>query len=49
MIARALDPAVQGAAAARTTTELTEDALFDVTAVGEVCWPDYVVGTKPKR
>ena len=48
MIARALDPAVQGAGAARSTTELTEDSLFDVTAVGEVCWPDYVVGPKKK-
>lgn len=48
MIARALDPAVQGAAAARSTTDLTEDSLFDVTAVGDVCWPDYVVGPKKK-
>ena len=48
MIARALDPAVQGAGAARSTTELTEDTLFDVTAVGEVCWPDHVVGPKKK-
>ena len=48
MIARALDPTVQGAAAARSTTDLTEDSLFDVTAVGEVCWPDYVVGPRKK-
>jgi len=48
MIARALDPTVQGAAAARSTTDLTEDSLFDVTMVGEICWPDYVVGPKRK-
>jgi hypothetical protein len=47
MIVRALDPAVQGAAA-RSTTELTEDSLFDVTAVGDVCWPDYVVVPRRK-
>jgi hypothetical protein len=48
MIARALDPSVQGSAAARSTTDLTEDSLFDVTMAGEVCWPDYVVVPKKK-
>jgi hypothetical protein len=42
-IARALDPTVQGAAAARATTEIDEDAIFDVAAPGDVCWPDYAV------
>jgi Met-zincin/Domain of unknown function (DUF5117)/Domain of unknown function (DUF5118) len=46
-IARALDPTVQATAgAARTATELSDDALFDVTSSSELCWPDYVV--KPK-
>jgi len=43
-IARALDPAVQGAAAgARSSTDLSDDSLFDVSGVTDVCWPDYVV------
>jgi len=46
-IARALDPTVQGAAAARSTTELDDGAMFDVTTASDVCWPDYVV--TPKR
>jgi uncharacterized protein DUF4953/uncharacterized protein DUF5117/uncharacterized protein DUF5118 len=43
-IARALDPTVQTTpAGTRTTTELQEDALFDVTTATDVCWPDYAV------
>jgi hypothetical protein len=42
-IARALDPTVQAAAAARPTTDLDESSIFDVTAPGDLCWPDYVV------
>ena len=43
-IARALDPTVQGAAlGARTSTDLSEDALFDVTLAADQCWPDYAV------
>ncbi|CAN5755625.1 hypothetical protein BH24ACI5_BH24ACI5_22370 [soil metagenome] len=41
-IARALDPSVQ-AAAVRSTTDLTDDPLFDVTMAADACWPDYVV------
>jgi hypothetical protein len=47
-IARALDPSVQAAAAARSTTDLAdEDSMFDVTTASDVCWPDYIV--RPKR
>ena len=46
-IARALDPTFQPAAP-RSTTELTEPDLFDVTGSLDVCWPDYVV-TPVKR
>jgi hypothetical protein len=47
-IARALDPSVQAAAAARSTTDLAdEDSMFDVTSGSDICWPDYVV--RPKR
>jgi hypothetical protein len=47
-IARALDPTVQSAAAARSTTDLSdEDSMFDVTSGSDVCWPDYIV--RPKR
>jgi hypothetical protein len=43
-IARALDPAVQGAATgARSGTDVSDDSLFDVSSVTDVCWPDYVV------
>ena len=43
-IARALDPTVQATAGgARASTELADDALFDVTAGTEMCWPDYAV------
>jgi hypothetical protein len=42
-IARALDPTVQAAAASRPTTDLDESSIFDVTAPGDLCWPDYVV------
>jgi hypothetical protein len=49
MIVRALDPTVQAGAAARPTTDLTdENSLFDVTMAGEVCWPDYVVVPRKK-
>jgi hypothetical protein len=49
-IARALDPTVQGTAAARTTTDLEDDgALFDVTSATDVCWPDYVVKPKTRQ
>jgi hypothetical protein len=47
-IARALDPSVQAAAAPRTTTDFDEGAIFDVTAVTDACWPDYVVLPKKK-
>ena len=44
LIARALDPSVQAApGTARTTTDLTEPSLFDVTISSDLCWPDYVV------
>ena len=47
-IARALDPTVQAAAGARSTTDLTdEEAMFDVTSGSDVCWPDYIV--RPKK
>lgn len=45
-IARALDPSVQASAAPRTTTDLTDGSLFDVTMPSDLCWPDYVVGKK---
>ncbi len=45
-IARALDPTVQAAAAARSTTDLDEGSIFDVTTATDVCWPDYVVVKK---
>jgi hypothetical protein len=46
-IARALDPSVQAAAgAARSTTDLNDDSLFDVTSAVDACWPDYVVRRK---
>jgi hypothetical protein len=48
-IARALDPAVQGTAAARSTTDLDDGALFDVTAETDVCWPDYAVTPRQRR
>jgi len=49
-IARALDPAVQGAAAgARSSTDLSDDALFDVSGASEMCWPDYVVEPRVRR
>ncbi|HJR61719.1 MAG TPA: zinc-dependent metalloprotease, partial [Vicinamibacterales bacterium] len=47
-IARALDPTVQGAAAARTTTEFDEPSIFDVTSAGDFCWVDYVVLPKKR-
>ncbi|HSC28729.1 MAG TPA: zinc-dependent metalloprotease [Vicinamibacterales bacterium] len=41
-IARALDPAVQeAAAAARTTTDALD--VFDVTVAPDSCWPDYAI------
>jgi hypothetical protein len=47
-IARALDPSVQApAGAARTGTELADDAMFDVSTASDSCWPDYAV--LPKR
>jgi hypothetical protein len=49
-IARALDPTVQGAAAARTSTDLDDDgSLFDVTSGSDVCWPDYAVTPRRRR
>jgi hypothetical protein len=49
MIARALDPTVQAGAAARATTDLTdENSLFDVTMSSDLCWPDYVVVPRKK-
>ena len=46
-IARALDPTVQAAApGVRSSTELDQDSLFDVTSAAEVCWPDYAVNPK---
>jgi hypothetical protein len=47
-IARALDPTVQSTpSGARSTTEIDEDSLFDVTAGSDVCWADYAV--TPRR
>jgi hypothetical protein len=49
-IARALDPTVQAAApGARSTTELDEAELFDVTLGSDVCWPDYAVTPRRNR
>jgi hypothetical protein len=50
-IARALDPTVQatGAPARATTTELADDALFDVASQADLCWPDYAVIPKARR
>src|SRR5688572_6509723 len=49
-IARALDPTVQTpGAAGRTSTDLADDSLFDVTSSTELCWPDYVVMPREKR
>ena len=48
-IARALDPTVTAAAAARTGTDLTDESLFDVSSASDICWPDYVVMPKAKR
>jgi hypothetical protein len=45
-VARALDPSVQTPAASRTTTDLADGGLFDVTTSGDLCWPDYVVNGK---
>jgi hypothetical protein len=42
-IARALDPTVQGSPTARSTTEIDDGAIFDVTTPTDVCWPDYAV------
>jgi hypothetical protein len=47
-IARALDPTVQASAATRSTTELDDDSIFDVTAAGDICWPDYAVLPKKR-
>jgi len=47
-IARALDPTVQAAAAARSTTDLDDSSIFDVTAPGDLCWPDYVIVPKKR-
>jgi hypothetical protein len=49
-IARALDPTVQaGAGAARSSTDLDEDSLFDVSSASDICWPDYVVQPRGKK
>ena len=49
-IARALDPTVQTTTpGARTSTELDDESLFDVSSEAEMCWPDYVVLPKTKR
>jgi hypothetical protein len=49
-IARALDPTVQTTAAgARTSTDLNDEELFDVSSEAEMCWPDYVVLPKARR
>ena len=48
-ITRALDPSVQATAAARSTTDVDEPSLFDVTAPGDACWPDYVGLWKKKQ
>jgi hypothetical protein len=49
-IARALDPTVQAtSAAARSSTDLADDALFDVTSGSDACWPDYVVTPRGKQ
>jgi hypothetical protein len=47
-IARALDPTVKASAPARSTTELDDGSIFDVTAAGEICWPDYAVLPKKR-
>ena len=49
-IARALDPTVQAtSAAARSSTDLADDALFDVTSGSDACWPDYAVTPRGKQ
>ena len=48
-IARALDPTVQGAPTARSTTDLDDAAMFDVTSATDVCWPDYSVTPRRQR
>ncbi len=49
-IARALDPTVQtGPGAARSSTDLTDESLFDVSSATDVCWPDFVVKPREKR
>jgi hypothetical protein len=47
-IARALDPTFQASAAARSTTELDDSSIFDVTSASDLCWVDYVVLPKKR-
>ena len=46
-IARALDPTFQ-APAARSTTDLTDESIFDVTTPSDMCWVDYAVLPKKR-
>jgi Met-zincin len=49
-IARALDPTVQATSApGRSSTDLDDESLFDVTAAGDQCWPDYAVVPRGRK
>jgi hypothetical protein len=48
-IARALDPTFQASAPARTTTDLADDSIFDVTRASDLCWIDYAVTPRKRQ